>query len=1178
MSNWAKKYWFKSLLLAIAVLMVGLLPMLVMNSDANTGEPEMEPLTGYAWQKVCSATEPVFGLFAIGDGKMISSSHSESFLVDMEAQTEKDFGYHVISVYKVSDDDFFFVELDGDDQCHIRRSINGDISDRMISDIDFGGWITLAGEGNDVYAFGSRLMHFDLTSGQWNEIPIDESLPEAFFYLGECTSNYLYLSYGRTDDETAVLYRYDRINKMWQDISPDESELLGFTGIPIIKLWVSDDDSLIYVNFDHEINKVYRYKDGNWGYEFTPDFYAYNSGTCVRNNPVIGSGVLITNSGYYYFNDGSKWVTFDKPTGFGDNAEYYRISSYVCADSDGSIYSWVGDNTSLSGIYKLSKMAEGDQTPPVITTTASDCTVTHSSYTFTVKAEDEVDGPVVPTVKLGGESGTVLTGTAQGDGSYSYTATLAEGANTIYIEAADESGNKATATYTITYAADNTPPVFDTGYPKTANHTTTGFDLLLKLNEPGTAYYLVVADGADPGSDYASWTAVTIPDTEEVSASISGLIPGKAYNVYVIAKDTAGNMQAAPVRMDVTTETNEPEMEPLTGYAWQKISNNGAVALYSIGSGKVLFAKGHTANADIVDTNTETTIDFGYAVYSAYVVSEGDFFFSEYVESERAFYLRRFTEGVVSDRMNCEILRPYGVTGRGDDLYAFGTGLAKYDAASNTWKKVDLDSSLPDAVFFQGECTSKFMYFAGMDDSRNSVLYRYNMTAGTWENISPNELTPQPTGKPTLCVTEDDSQVMASFQGPDRGNVFSYINGQWNYEFHADEIEYNSGVAVKNNPVIGSGILIANGGFYYFNDGQKWWTLDRPSGFGYEANYYHVTSNILADSDGNIYSCVSDGTELSGMYKLSKMAEGDETPPVITTSASDCTVNDSSYTFTVKAEDEVDGTVVPTVKLGGESGTVLTGTDQGDDSYSYTATLAEGANTIYIKAADESGNTATATYTITYAADTTPPAFDTGYPKTANLTATGLDLLLKLNEPGTACYQVVADGAEPGSDYADWTAVTIPDTEEVSAPISGLAPGTAYNVYIIAKDTAGNMQAAPVRLDVTTAGESPEGFSIERLGEGGFELGSDANVTVRMTNNTGASQQATLIICLYDNTNNSMERYSYVSREVLAGEQLTMSGGFTIPSSGSYSIKAFVWDTFENMESLLKDPLVMEVN
>jgi len=629
--------------------------------------------------------------------------------------------------------------------------------------------------------------------------------------------------------------------------------------------------------------------------------------------------------------------------------------------------------------------------------------------------------------------------------------------------------------------------------------------------------------------------------------------------------------------MNSDANTGEPEMEPLTGYAWQKISNNGAVALYSIGSGKVLFAKGHTANADIVDTNTETTTDFGYAVYSAYVVSEGDFFFSEYVESERAFYLRRCTEGVVSDRMNCEILRPYGVTGRGDDLYAFGTGLAKYDAASNTWKKVDLDSSLPDAVFFQGECTSKFMYFAGMDDSRNSVLYRYNMTAGTWENISPNELTPQRIGKPTLCVTEDDSQVMASFQEPDRGNVYSYINGQWNYEFHADEIEYNSGVAVKNNSVIGSGILIANGGYYYFNDGQKWWTLDRPSGFGYEGNYYHVTSNILADSDGNIYSCVNDGTELSGMYKLSKMAEGDQTPPVITTTASDCTVTHSSYTFTVKAEDEVDGPVVPTVKLGGESGTVLTGTAQGDGSYSYTATLAEGANTIYIEAADESGNTATAAYTITYAADTIPPVFDTGYPKTANITAEGIDLLLKLNEPGTACYLVVADGADPGSDYASWTAVIIPDTEEVSVPISALTPGTAYDVYVIAKDTAGNMQAAPVRLDVTTQGSTQTGFSIERIGSGGFSLGSDANVTVKMTNNTGASQQATLIICLYDNTNNSMERYSYVSREVLAGEQLTMSGGFTIPSSGSYSIKAFVWDTFENMKPLLESPLILEV-
>ncbi|MEG3068951.1 MAG: hypothetical protein RQM95_12325 [Syntrophaceticus schinkii] len=64
-----KKYWLKSLLLAIAVPMVGLLPMLVMNSDANTGEPEMEPLTGYAWQKI--SNNGAVALYSIGSGKVL---------------------------------------------------------------------------------------------------------------------------------------------------------------------------------------------------------------------------------------------------------------------------------------------------------------------------------------------------------------------------------------------------------------------------------------------------------------------------------------------------------------------------------------------------------------------------------------------------------------------------------------------------------------------------------------------------------------------------------------------------------------------------------------------------------------------------------------------------------------------------------------------------------------------------------------------------------------------------------------------------------------------------------------------------------------------------------------------------------------------------------------------------
>jgi hypothetical protein len=653
--------------------------------------------------------------------------------------------------------------------------------------------------------------------------------------------------------------------------------------------------------------------------------------------------------------------------------------------------------------------------------------------------------------------------------------------------------------------------------------------------------------------------------TLDFYCQITDLQPGHSYDLYFILVYDSGILQQdEPYKMTFTTT------QRLDGYIWRKAGQAvPSKVLANIGGAMFL-----TDNKILdLDSGSETALD--YTVIGVWVRSEDDFFYTRQ-EGSQYLIMHSVADNVCGEQMECQIAGPRYFAGDSGGIYAFGTGLAQFNEADGSWDEITV-AGLPAAEFYSGACTPGYLYLGGrLSAEATPILYRYNRNSGAWTDIPlpPNSLGGSGINsfvREIWALGDEDLALIGAEHLP---YLYRYQDGDWSVGVrHAYRTEGAKAVNIGQG---GYAFIMQINQIGYdetalYLDHTGWRDMDALEEIAF------APAAACTGLDGCVYILGQSQGSYS-IYCLSKLAAEDTQPPVITTSASDCTVTHSSYTFTAGAYDEVDGPVVPTVKLGGESGTVLTGTDQGDDSYSYTATLAEGANTIYIKAADESGNTATATYTITYAADTTPPAFDTGYPKTANLTATGLDLLLKLNEPGTACYQVVADGAEPGSDYADWTAVTIPDTEEVSAPISGLAPGTAYNVYIIAKDTAGNMQAAPVRLDVTTAGESPEGFSIERLGEGGFELGSDANVTVRMTNNTGASQQATLIICLYDNTNNSMERYSYVSREVLAGEQLTMSGGFTIPSSGSYSIKAFVWDTFENMESLLKDPLVMEVN
>lgn len=107
---------------------------------------------------------------------------------------------------------------------------------------------------------------------------------------------------------------------------------------------------------------------------------------------------------------------------------------------------------------------------------------------------------------------------------------------------------------------DTDAPVFSSTYPKLTNIKASSVDLLLKANESCKAYFMAVAAGADApttnaiiANDSVSCTANT-----EKTATISSLTKATAYDIYVIAKDNAGNVQAAATKItNVTTESRE---------------------------------------------------------------------------------------------------------------------------------------------------------------------------------------------------------------------------------------------------------------------------------------------------------------------------------------------------------------------------------------------------------------------------------------------------------------------------------------------------------------------------------------------------------------------------------------------------------------------------------------------
>ncbi len=83
-----------------------------------------------------------------------------------------------------------------------------------------------------------------------------------------------------------------------------------------------------------------------------------------------------------------------------------------------------------------------------------------------------------------------------------------------------------------------------------------------------------------------------------------------------------------------------------------------------------------------------------------------------------------------------------------------------------------------------------------------------------------------------------------------------------------------------------------------------------------------------------------------------------------------------------------------------------------------------------------------------------------------------------------------------------------------------------------------------------------------------FKLGGDADVTVEIKNNTKEKAEATLIVALYNTTNNMMVNYSYIHKSLNPGDLEKITTGFKIPSAGTYKVKAFVWDNWNNAKPL----------
>ncbi|MGI6533560.1 MAG: S-layer homology domain-containing protein [Peptococcia bacterium] len=118
---------------------------------------------------------------------------------------------------------------------------------------------------------------------------------------------------------------------------------------------------------------------------------------------------------------------------------------------------------------------------------------------------------------------------------------------------------------------DRTAPVFVPGYPQVTNISMNQIELLIKANEDGVAYFVVLADGAEApsaaqvkaGQDASGNLLgekrkgqISFLANQEESAQITGLAISTSYDIYVVAEDLKNNLQQSVTKIDVVTGAN----------------------------------------------------------------------------------------------------------------------------------------------------------------------------------------------------------------------------------------------------------------------------------------------------------------------------------------------------------------------------------------------------------------------------------------------------------------------------------------------------------------------------------------------------------------------------------------------------------------------------------------------
>jgi hypothetical protein len=176
-----------------------------------------------------------------------------------------------------------------------------------------------------------------------------------------------------------------------------------------------------------------------------------------------------------------------------------------------------------------------------------------------------VSGNTLQLNQNGSFKGPIMLPTAL-SGTHLKVATVIVGSDQ-YVLYTDSAGRLQTLSFKT--IADSSAPVYNAGFPKVTNVNLTGFTVEAQVDESARIFYIAVEDNSQAptsaevvaGINYggvtirASGNFAVLPNSSN-SRAVVGLTASTHYDVYFVAIDGEGNLQASPTLINVTTQAS----------------------------------------------------------------------------------------------------------------------------------------------------------------------------------------------------------------------------------------------------------------------------------------------------------------------------------------------------------------------------------------------------------------------------------------------------------------------------------------------------------------------------------------------------------------------------------------------------------------------------------------------